>query len=222
MTIDDHKLSLSLITALLVLLLGSCTTGPRPYPAPIEHRSHRPYAPPQPPPTVEVIPRPDYGAGFQHIPEDPYDAGDDYGFAPMEDQAPEELTVDEGQTTSSERPSPEPEPVVASPVHALTDKARQQAADSQYEAAAGSLERALRIEPNDPDLWVELAKVRLAQGEIDEAGDLAVKSRSLAFGRPDLQARSWRLLAKVREQQGDIDGADQALETAAELDSLIR
>jgi len=222
MTIDDSKLSLglALMTTLLVLLLGGCTTGPRPYPAPVEHR-HRPYAPPQPPPTVEVIPQPDYGTGFQPAPDDPYDAGDDYGFAPMEEQAPEEPPAEEAFTPSDADRQP-PEPVVASPVQALTDKARQQTADGQYEAAAGSLERALRIEPNDPDLWVELAQVRLAQGELDEAGDLTVKSRSLAIGRPGLQARSWRLLAQVREQQGDIDGADQALETAAELDSLIR
>lgn len=207
----NTKRSLTLIGALTVALLGGCMTSPRPYPAPVEHRGHapRPDVPVEPPAGVEVIPQPDYDTGFGPADEDDYDAGDDYGFAPVEDQP----TVVEPQA---------PQPDTESPTQALTDKARAQAADGHYEAAAGSLERALRITPNDPELWIELAKIRLAQGEIDEAGDLATKSRTLAIGQPGLQASSWRLLAQVREQQGDLDGADQALETAAELDSLIR
>lgn len=212
--------SIALIGALTVSLLAGCTTGPRPYPAPVEHRNQtpRPYPQAEPRSNVEVIPQPGYDSGFSPADGDDYDADDDYGFAPME--APPSV---------AEPPQPEPQQEQGaalespeSPTQALTDKARQQAAAGQYEAAAGSLERALRIAPKDPALWMELAKTRLAQGEIDEAADLAIKSRTLAIGQPGLQARSWRLLAQIREQQGDIDAADQALETAAELESLIR
>jgi hypothetical protein len=214
--------------AIGLTLLSGCMPPPRPYPAPVEHRRHLPPPPVSTPSDVQVIPQPDYGTGFEPV-DDPYDAGDDYGFAPMDEPPMDEPPIAEpplDQPPGNDAPptgEPQaPEPVVASPVQALTDKARQQAADGHYEAAAGSLERALRITPKDPDLWYELAGIRLAQGEVDEAGDLAVKSRTLAIGQPGRQARSWRLLAKVHEQQGDLDAADQAFETAAELDSLIR
>jgi hypothetical protein len=209
--------------AIGLTLLSGCMPPSRPHPAPVEHRRHVPPSPVSNRSDVQVIPRPDYGAGFEPV-DDPYDAGDDYGFAPMDEPTIAEPPLDEppGNATPPTVDPQTPDPVVASPVQALTDKARQQAADGHYEAAAGSLERALRITPKDPDLWYELAGIRLAQGEVDEAGDLAVKSRTLAIGQPGRQARSWRLLAKVHEQQGDLDAADQAFETAAELDSLIR
>lgn len=117
---------------------------------------------------------------------------------------------------------PELPPAERSTIDALLIKAEKQAAKGHYEAAAGSLERAIRITPNDAELWYELARIRLRQGEIVEAEDLAVKSRTMAIGLPGLQARNWRLVAVVRQQAGDNGGAEQALENARELESGMR
>src|SRR5690606_13791533 len=57
-----------------------------------------------------------------------------------------------------------------------------------YGAASATLERALRIEPTAPELWLELARVRLLQGESRQAEQLARKAESLAVpGSPAAQ-----------------------------------
>ena len=47
-------------------------------------------------------------------------------------------------------------------------------------AAAASIERALRIEPRNPRLWQELARVRLKQGQYAQAENVAARSNSWA------------------------------------------
>ncbi len=49
-----------------------------------------------------------------------------------------------------------------------------------YGAASATLERALRIEPSAPAVWLELARVRLQEGKLAQAEQLARKARSLA------------------------------------------
>jgi Flp pilus assembly protein TadD len=45
--------------------------------------------------------------------------------------------------------------------------------------ASMTLERALRIEPHQPVLWLELARVRLDEGNFGQAEQLAHKASSL-------------------------------------------
>lgn len=111
-----------------------------------------------------------------------------------------------------EAPAPQPS---APAVLALLDRADQQYAARDLDAAAGSLERALRIEPRNPRLWHRLAAVRLDQGQLDQAVQLAAKSNSLAGYDRGLQARNWRLIASARYAKGDVEGA-RAAEAKAE------
>jgi Tfp pilus assembly protein PilF len=71
-----------------------------------------------------------------------------------------------------------------------------------YAQAAATLERALRIEPGSAAVWLELARVRLAQGDYVQAGQLARKAGSLATGQPALAAASQAVLAEALERQG--------------------
>src|SRR6266704_2919492 len=80
--------------------------------------------------------------------------------------------------------------------------------------AAASLERALRIEPRNPRLWQELARVRLKQGDYAQAESTAARSNSWAGGDGGLRAENWRLIAQAREARGDAEGARAALEAA--------
>ena len=94
------------------------------------------------------------------------------------------------------------------------DSARAEAAAGNLAGAAASLERALRIEPRNPRLWHELARVRLKQGQHAQAESVAARSNSWAGEDKALRAENWRLIAESRRARGDADGAQAALEQA--------
>src|SRR6266705_1592722 len=89
-----------------------------------------------------------------------------------------------------------------------------EAAAGRLTNAAASLERALRIEPRNPRLWQELARVRLKQGDYAQAESTAARSNSWAGSDNALRAENWRLIAHAREARGDAEGARVALEAA--------
>jgi len=115
-------------------------------------------------------------------------------------------------------PVPAPAPPAArtesAAIAGLLDGARADAAAGRLTNAAASLERALRIEPRNPRLWQELARVRLKQGEYAQAESTAARSNSWAGGDNRLRAENWRLIARAREARGDAAGARAALEAA--------
>lgn len=108
------------------------------------------------------------------------------------------------------------------PVLALVDLAQRQIDRGQMEAGAASLERALAIEPHNPHLWHRLARLRLAQGALAQAAELAAKSNLYAAATPALQVRNWRMIAEVRERQGDGRGAQDAYRRAELAEELAR
>ena len=107
---------------------------------------------------------------------------------------------------------PEPKRAVA----ALMRRAEDQRASGELDAATVSLERALRIAPEEPILWHRLAEVRDAQHRPDLVVQLAAKSNALA-NPEDRQLRrdNWRLIAGARHALGDQDGAREAERRAA-------
>lgn len=113
-----------------------------------------------------------------------------------------------------------PEPPVSdnAAVLALVTQARTDTTEAKYTAAATGIERALRIEPRNPRLWQELARVRLAQGDADQAEGLARRANTLAGGDRRLQAAGWRLIGAARAARGDSAGAAAAARRAEELD----
>ena len=114
------------------------------------------------------------------------------------------------------------QPVVSEPepssrneaVVALLDTAHRQSSSGQLDEAGASLERALRIEPRNPYLWQELARVRLNQGQYRDAENLAAKSTTLAGGNKNLRAENWRIIGQARTRLGDYQGAQAAFEKA--------
>ena len=104
-------------------------------------------------------------------------------------------------------------------VVALLDRAEQQANTGDLDAAAVTLERAIRIDPRNAILWHHLATVRLAEGEAVEAEQLAAKSNSLAAGNRSLQARNWELIAQARRHRSDDAGARAAEQRARALEA---
>jgi len=112
-------------------------------------------------------------------------------------------------------PVPAPPAVIENPaVASLMVGARADTAAGRLTNAAASLERALRLEPRNPRLWQELARVRLLQGDYAQAESVAARSNSWAGGDSRLRAENWRLIAQAREARGDAAGARAALEAA--------
>src|SRR5574341_238722 len=107
-----------------------------------------------------------------------------------------------------------PAPVETAAVASLMHGARADAAAGRLVNAAASLERALRLEPRNPRLWQELARVRLMQGDYEQAESVAARSNSWAGADSRLRAENWRLIAQAREARGDSAGARAALEAA--------
>lgn len=100
----------------------------------------------------------------------------------------------------------------------LVDVARVDVDAGRLPNAVASLERALRIEPKNPRLWRELARVRLQEGEYAQAENLAARSNSWAGADNDLRAENWRLIAEARAARGDDAGAKLALERARQIE----
>lgn len=104
-----------------------------------------------------------------------------------------------------------------SAVVGLVDVARADIDAGRFPSAVASLERALRIEPKNPRLWQELARVRLKEGDFAQAENLAARSNSWAGDDRDLRAENWRLIAEARTARGDEAGAKAALERARQI-----
>ena len=97
-------------------------------------------------------------------------------------------------------PSPEarPGPKENVAVAGLMESARGDAAAGRLPNAAASLERALRLEPRNPRLWQELARVRLKQGDFVQAENLAARSNSYAGSDSGLRAENARIIEQAR------------------------
>ena len=83
-------------------------------------------------------------------------------------------------------------------VAGLMDSARTDAAAGRLAEAAATLERALRIEPRNPRLWQELARLRLQQGDFPQAESLAQRSNSWAGSDGALRAENARIIEQAR------------------------
>ena len=96
--------------------------------------------------------------------------------------------------SAPEPPAPEPAPSAPTATSALIEQSRLERAGGRYEAAAATLERALRIAPADPRLWLELAELRLLQNDVAQVRVLAQRALTLAAGDPAVERRARALL----------------------------
>lgn len=95
-------------------------------------------------------------------------------------------------------------------VVALLDSARQQTQAGSYRTAASTLERAQRIAPREPEVYYEMARVRLKSGDWSQAEHLALKGVQLSAGSDVMLNKLWVLIADIRDEAGDQPGAQRA------------
>jgi hypothetical protein len=116
------------------------------------------------------------------------------------------------------RERPKVAPATLSPASkALVSQAQTQRKKGDLPGAAGSLDRALRIEPNNPLLWIELGRLRMDQRNFSQAESMGRKSLSMAVGDSRTQAAAWQLIADALRARGKNPEAQEALERAQEL-----
>jgi tetratricopeptide (TPR) repeat protein len=100
------------------------------------------------------------------------------------------------------RPPPPPRENHLSPAtSSLVTQAHALMAHNDFDGASATLDRALRIEPNNPLLWIERGKLRLSESDPRQAESCARKALALASGDRAAQAQSGRLLADALRAQ---------------------
>ena len=109
-----------------------------------------------------------------------------------------------------EPPRPPPKQFKLGPATAaLVSQAHKQETGGNYAPAAATIERALRIEPENPLLWVELGQIRLNEGNAPQADGMGHKALALATGDAQAQASAWRLIAdSLRARQRNQEAAE--------------
>jgi tetratricopeptide (TPR) repeat protein len=110
---------------------------------------------------------------------------------PPQEQAPVET-----------QPAPQPEPPLSAASRALVGQAQSQMASKNYAVAAASIERALRIEPDNALLWIELGKVRQSEGNYVQAENMGRKAVQMSANAPRANSAAWSLIAESLRARG--------------------
>jgi tetratricopeptide (TPR) repeat protein len=136
-----------------------------------------------------------------------------------------------------ETPSPEAEPAVEVPPppplprerpktaaatlspasKALVSQAQAQRKKGDLPGATVSLDRALRIEPNNPLLWIEMGRLRMDQRNYPQAENMGRKALAMSVGDDRTQSMAWQLISDSLRARGKNIQAQEATEKAKAL-----
>lgn len=101
-------------------------------------------------------------------------------------------------------------------ISSLQDTARRDEQAGKYADAAATLDQALKLNPESPDLLQERAEVAVRLKDFSAAERLAHKSWSLGPRLGPLCARNWQTIVEMRLQARDTSGADTARKWVAQ------
>jgi len=110
-----------------------------------------------------------------------------------------------GQVPPEQVPAPAPTPApppANRPDPAVTLALREQslaaAARGDNEQAIALIERALRIEPDRAELWIDLARLHLDEGDAAGAEQFARKALLFTRKRPDLEQSAYSVISEAQ------------------------
>ncbi len=95
-------------------------------------------------------------------------------------------------------------------VKQLTAQAEGAERAGDLEQAGGYLERALRIQPRDPQLLQHMAEIKLQKEDYQQALNFAVRSYDTGPRVGEICSRNWRTISVAREHLNDANGASDA------------
>jgi tetratricopeptide (TPR) repeat protein len=115
------------------------------------------------------------------------------GVAPRPSPGPE-VAVPRTEPRAAEAPSARPQSDSARASQSLLRQSRAEREVGDYATATATIERALRIDPSNPALWLELGEIHLAAGNRAQAEAMARKALTLAGDDRALESQGERLL----------------------------
>ncbi|HEB81739.1 MAG TPA: hypothetical protein ENJ11_02635 [Gammaproteobacteria bacterium] len=95
-------------------------------------------------------------------------------------------------------------------INVLLDDADAQIELQNYELATDKLERVLRIRPDYAPAWSRLSWLALQTDRPKRAVEMARRSNSLAYTRPELQMLNWAFIRSASELLQDQNLFDEA------------
>jgi len=101
-------------------------------------------------------------------------------------------------------------------VKQLTAQAKGAERAGDFDQAGGYLERALRIEPRDPQLLQHMAEIKLQKEDYQQALNFAVRSYDSGPRVGEICSRNWRTISVAREHLNDVNGASDAEKRAGQ------
>ena len=104
--------------------------------------------------------------------------------------------------TQAER-QPGTAPDTGSATLALLRQSERANRAGEHHEAVGYIERAIRLNPLQADLWTALAALRLRNADPEAALRFANKAVALAGRRADWLRDAWLVIADAKEQQGN-------------------
>lgn len=136
---------------------------------------------------------------------------------PVEEHAPAPPPPMAETPRPAPAPVPAPRPAIPEPPPTRQDPATLALLEQSDRALnAGNLaeaiayvERALRMNGQDVELWLRLAELHLAASQPADAEQLAQRAIALAGSRTDWQRRGWLIIADAREARGDAEEAER-------------
>lgn len=87
-------------------------------------------------------------------------------------------------------------------VQALLEQGREQRDVGEFSRASASLERALRIESGEPQVWLEMGWLRYDEGNYAQAEQMGRKALSLAPARSAVGKQASQLIDEAQFGQG--------------------
>ncbi len=127
------------------------------------------------------------------------------------EQPPPEAVIEAPAPVQLPKERPRTAPAALSPAsRALVGQAQAQRQKGDLPGATVSLERALRIEPSNPLLWIEMGRLRMDQRNYPQAENMGRKALSMSVGDDRTQAAAWQLVGdslKARDKNPQAQAA---------------
>lgn len=124
----------------------------------------------------------------------------------------------EAPAPSLPRERPRVAPATLGPAsRSLVAQAETQRKRGDLPGASVSLERALRIEPNNPLLWIEMGRLRMDQRNYPQAENMGRKALAMSVGDDRTQSSAWLLIADSFRARSKNQQAQEALERSRAL-----
>lgn len=101
-------------------------------------------------------------------------------------------------------------------VKSLLQDAQKAEAAGNYDSAAISLERAMRIQPHDPEILQTMAEIQLLKKDYEQALNFAIRSYDSGSRVGEICARNWHTISVARERLGDARGSAEASQRAGQ------